>query len=111
MGDEAAKTPELPDGRFNSWCHRRVLSGSDKERMGRSLQRALSLGRTKLEQDMVFFHEFTGSSGVEFVLVSDVRLSEAVVLPHGVTIVPTFYRNLTGVKRNDPVCAATLRGC
>lgn len=99
---------EHPEGRYNAWTYREpiVFPGGPTDWWA-LVSQADGTSDVPIERDVAFQQMATGSSGVEFVAFSRTKLSEAIVLPRSVSLVPCFYPSLEGKSLADPVTKAS----
>ena len=101
--------PSIPPGKYNPWCHRRVLACADEDRCLRAEAFSARHDLAPSERAAFRAHELTGCGGLEFVAFSNARLEDFVTLANGVILVPCFLTKMEGQDASDWLVQKTMR--
>lgn len=99
---------EIPTGKINKWCERRGLFSNDNIKISKARQYLQNNDLTNYEKAAYYIHEIFNCQGLEFVAYSSARITDKIVLPENITLVPCF---LSEEKRDwrDPLVRLTHR--
>jgi len=100
-------TIEIPPGKYNRYCEQRPLVCSDKKKIYRAQANLSKKGLTSSEMATLYLHDLVGCDGLEFVAFGNIRLSEPVVLPGNINLVPCFLSDIDGKNIGDELVQLT----
>lgn len=104
---------EVPQGKYNRWCERRPLICCDEERDRCANRYVFDNNLTRSEKAAFYVHELVDCQGLEFVVFSNARINQQVILPGNIVIVPCFTTDAKETNEIFSQCTREMerRGC
>jgi len=94
--------------KYNEWCHRKPFANPNfLNATVRNSEGFYQLSQTS--QAVLLQHEVLNCDGLEFFIISNLKLEKPIKFENGLEIVPCFYQDMHSQELNDPLVEASSR--